>query len=86
MIHFTLNGSDVQVAPSAGESLLDTLRNRCGIVSTKDGCQPQAQCGCCLALVDGRPLTTCAVPTAKVAGKDVLTLEGVPEAEPWRAR
>ena len=81
MIHFTLNGSDVQVAPSAGESLLDTLRNRCGIVSTKDGCQPQAQCGCCLALVDGRPLTTCAVPTAKVAGKDVLTLEGVPEAE-----
>ncbi len=30
------------------------------IVSIKDGCQPQGQCGCCLALIDGRPLVTCA--------------------------
>jgi xanthine dehydrogenase molybdenum-binding subunit len=43
-----------------GESLLDALRERCGITSLKDGCQPQGQCGCCLALVDGRPLVTCA--------------------------
>ena len=44
-----------------GESLLDALRERCGITSIKDGCQPQGQCGCCLALVDGRPHVTCAV-------------------------
>ena len=75
-IRFNLNHRDVQVEPRPGESLLQTLRGRCGILSTKDGCEPQGQCGCCLALVDGRPLVTCAVPAAKVEGKAVVTLEG----------
>jgi len=38
-------------------------------------------CGCCLALVGGRPLVTCAMPVAEADGQDVLTLEGGPEAE-----
>jgi len=41
-----------------GESLLEVLRERCGIASLKDGCQPQGQCGCCLAIVDGQPKVT----------------------------
>ena len=53
-IEFTLNGERRRVETAPGESLLDTLRERCGIISTKDGCQPQGQCGCCLALVDGQ--------------------------------
>ena len=77
VLHFTLNGRAMSVEPHAGESLLRTLRERCGIDSTKDGCEPQGQCGCCLALVDGRPVTTCAFAAHKVAGKDVLTLEGL---------
>ncbi len=63
------------------ESLLDTLRNRCGIFSTKDGCQPQGQCGACLALIDGHPKTTCAVPAVKADGKEILTLEGLSDEE-----
>ncbi|MCP3918138.1 MAG: selenium-dependent xanthine dehydrogenase [bacterium] len=78
---FQLNGRDVEVEPRDGESLLDVLRNRCGILSTKDGCQPQGQCGCCLALVGGRPLVTCAVPATKAAGKDVVTLEGIADED-----
>jgi xanthine dehydrogenase molybdenum-binding subunit len=69
----------MSVAPKEGESLLTTLRERCGILSVMDGCAPQAQCGCCLALVDGRAVTTCAVPTAKTANKDIVTLEGIDE-------
>lgn len=80
-ITFTLNGSEVSAQTRTGESLLDCLRERLGILSTKNGCAPQGQCGCCLALVDGRPLVTCVVPASKAAGKDVLTLEGVSDEE-----
>ncbi len=80
-IEFTLNGEKRQVQTYPGESLLESLRNRCGILSTKDGCQPQGHCGCCLALVDGMPKVTCAVPAEKADGKHILTLEGLPETE-----
>jgi xanthine dehydrogenase molybdenum-binding subunit len=80
-IRFTLNGSAQSVDVRAGESLLETLRTRCGVFSTKDGCQPQGQCGCCLALVDGKPKVTCAVPADRVEGAHVVTLEGLPSEE-----
>ena len=80
-IDFTLNGRPVRVEPREGESLLETLRERCGVRSTKDGCSPQGQCGCCLAIVGGRAVTTCAMPAAKAAGQDILTLEGLSDAE-----
>jgi xanthine dehydrogenase molybdenum-binding subunit len=80
-IEFTLNGGRCAVEPEPGESLLEALRERLGVRSVKDGCQPQGQCGCCLALVDGAPKTACAVDAAKVEGKTVLTLEGLPAAE-----
>ena len=81
---FTLNGRPVRVTPRPGESLLEVLRDRCGIRSTKDGCSPQGQCGACLALVGGRPLVTCAMAAEKADGKEVVTLEGLPPDE--RAR
>jgi len=80
-ITFNLNGEATSVTAAAGESLLETLRNRCGIISPKDGCQPQGQCGCCLVLIDGVPKVSCVVPAGKAAGKEVLTLEGLPEEE-----
>ena len=80
-LEFTLNGRPVVVDPRDDESLLETLRDRCGIRSTKDGCSPQGQCGCCLAIVGGRAVTTCAMPASKAAGLEILTLEGLPEAE-----
>src|SRR5512133_2361007 len=78
---FRLNGRPVDVEPRPDESLLETLRARCGIRSLKDGCSPQGQCGCCLALIDGHAKVTCAMPAASAAGHDVLTLEGLPETD-----
>lgn len=76
-LSFTLNGADARVAPRDDESLLETLRERCGVTSTKDGCAPQGQCGCCLVLIEGQPKVACATAAAKVAGKTVTTLEGI---------
>jgi len=80
-VSFTLNGQPVQIRTRPGETLLEALRYRCGITSTKDGCAPQGQCGCCLAVVDGSAKTTCAMPADKVAGREVTTLEGVSASE-----
>lgn len=76
-VSFTLNGELTTVPIDDDESLLETLRERCGIRSTKDGCQPQGQCGCCLALVDGKPKVTCAMKSCKAGAKSVVTLEGI---------
>lgn len=80
-LSFTLNGKKVVVESRSGASLLETLRESCGIVSTKNGCEPQGQCGCCLAVVGGKALVTCAMPAEKAAGKEVVTLEGLDPAE-----
>ncbi len=76
-----LNGTRRDFTPAPGESLLTALRERCGVRSLKDGCQPQGQCGACLALVEGQPKVTCATPVERAAGKRVLTLEGLPEID-----
>ena len=77
MIEFVLNGTPVRVEPRTDESLLETLRERCGIRSLKDGCSPQGQCGCCLAIIDGTAKVTCATRTRSAQGKTILTLEGL---------
>ena len=58
-VTFTCNGNLVDVDVEAGESLLSVLRERLGLVSVKDGCAPQGQCGCCTVLVDGEPRVAC---------------------------
>ena len=80
-IEFVLNGTTHRVEPRPDESFLETLRERCGITSLKDGCSPQGQCGCCVALVDGLPKTTCAMPARVADGKRIVTLDGLPAAE-----
>jgi len=80
-IEFVLNGTTHRVEPRPGERFLETLRERCGITSLKDGCSPQGQCGCCVALVDGLPKTTCAMPSRVADGKHIVTLDGLPADE-----
>ncbi len=45
----------------------------------KDGCSPQGQCGCCTVWVDGAPRVACVTPLRRVGGREVTTLEGLPE-------
>lgn len=80
-IEFNLNGTDRAVEVEDGTSLLELLRDSCGLISPKDGCSPQGQCGCCTVIVDGRALVTCVTPAPSAAGKRITTLEGFSELE-----
>ena len=75
-ISLTVNGSEVAVAADPDTPLLDVLRNHLGLIGTKFGCGLE-QCGCCMVLIDGRPEKSCGKAVSTVAGKQVLTIEGL---------
>jgi xanthine dehydrogenase molybdenum-binding subunit len=76
-----VNGEPIQLdlPDEDGLTLLDVLRDFLGITSPKNGCQPQAQCGCCTVLMDGKPVLACALAPEKAEGKTITTLEGLDE-------
>lgn len=76
MIEFTLDGSPVSV-PDLPISLLDALRDHLGVISAKDGCAPQGQCGCCTVWVDGQPRVACVTPLKRVRGRQITTVDGL---------
>ena len=80
-LSFTLNGRPTTVPFEEGMHFLEVLREECGVTSPKDGCAPQGHCGCCTILVDGRPVMACLRKPEQMAGKEVTTLEGLPEAK-----
>ena len=75
-ISLIVNGRSVSVEADGDTPLLDVLRNRLGLVGSKFGCG-QEQCGCCMVLVDGKPEKSCGKALSTVAGKAVLTIEGL---------
>jgi selenium-dependent xanthine dehydrogenase len=80
MIRFTLNGQETEFAGDEKTSLLSFLREEKGITSAKDGCSGQAACGACLVEVGGKAALACSTPIHKIEGKEVVTLEGLPES------
>jgi nicotinate dehydrogenase subunit A len=76
MISFTVNGRPVDVAAGDDTPLLDVLRNHLGLKGTKFGCGLE-QCGSCMVLIDGAPEKSCGKALSTVAGKLVLTIEGL---------
>jgi len=71
-----VNGRPVSVTADGDTPLLDVLRNHLGLVGTRFGCG-QEQCGCCMVLIDGKPEKSCGKALSTVAGREVMTVEGL---------
>lgn len=71
-----VNGSRITVSLDGDTPLLDVLRNHLGLKGAKFGCGLE-QCGCCMVLIDGAPEKSCGKALSTVAGKSVLTIEGL---------
>ena len=80
-MQFILNGKEFEALLDENISLMDVLREQAGLISPKNGCAPQGSCGCCTVIVDGKAVSSCAVPAKNVKGKNVVTLEGLDEKE-----
>jgi aerobic-type carbon monoxide dehydrogenase small subunit (CoxS/CutS family) len=76
MISVMINGAVHRLEVSPDTPLLWVLRDTLGLTGTKYGCGI-AQCGACTVHVDGEPTRACVTPISTLAGKTILTIEGL---------
>jgi len=70
-----VNGNRHEVQAKT-RTLLEVLRDDLGLVGTKEGCGI-GMCGACTVLIDGGPISGCLTLAEQVAGKEILTVEGL---------
>jgi isoquinoline 1-oxidoreductase subunit alpha len=73
---FEVNGREESVDVSADTPLLWVIRDSLNLTGTKYGCGI-AQCGCCTVHIDGEAVRSCVMPVSAVAGKKIVTIEGL---------
>ena len=76
MLSFTVNGKSVAVEAAPDTPLLWVLRESLQLTGTKFGCGI-GQCGACTVHLDGEAQKSCQIPVGQVAGKQVVTIEGL---------
>ncbi|MHC4571470.1 MAG: (2Fe-2S)-binding protein [Planctomycetota bacterium] len=75
-ISFKLNGKPISLAVDSGRMLLWVLRTDLELTGPKYGCGV-GLCGACIVLVDNKAVRSCRVAVKDVAGKEVITIEGL---------
>jgi isoquinoline 1-oxidoreductase alpha subunit len=76
MIALTINGKAFELDVEPETPLLWAIRENAGLTGTKYGCGI-AQCGACTVLIDGAATRSCSVQVGDVAGKPIVTIEGL---------
>ena len=76
----TVNGDDVEFLCDTEETLLDALRERLGLIGSKEGCA-SGDCGACSVMLDGRLVCSCLVLAAETEGRKVETIEGMADGD-----
>jgi nicotinate dehydrogenase subunit A len=71
-----VNGARRQVDADAERTLLSVLRDDLDLTGTKYGCG-EGQCAACTVLIDGQPTRSCLTKVGAVAGKRIVTIEGL---------
>ena len=72
-----INGEDQTVVFPTHHTLLEVLREECGLTGTKHGCE-LGECGTCTVLVDGKPVLSCLLLAVDAgAGHTIETVEGL---------
>ena len=72
----TVNGEPRPVVFPTYHTLLEVLREECGLTGTKHGCE-LGECGTCTVLLDGRPVLSCLALAAECEGRAIETVEGL---------
>lgn len=76
-IQLELNGKKLQEDISPDLLLIDFVRDH-GCYSVKRGCET-SNCGLCTVFMDGKPVLSCSMLTARADGHKIETLEGLQE-------
>ena len=76
MVAFTLNGKAVSIEAESDTPLLWVLRDQAQLTGTKYGCGA-GLCGACTVHINGVAMKSCQTPVSDIAGKRVVTIEGL---------
>ena len=76
LLELQINGVARRVDVDPERSLLSVLRDDLDLTGSKYGCG-EGQCGACTVLVDDRPTRSCLTKVASVAGRPIITIEGL---------
>ena len=71
-----INGEPTEFLADERDSLLEALRDRLGLMGSKEGCN-NGNCGACAVILDGRLVNACLVMAAETDGAQVTTVEGL---------
>lgn len=75
-ITFTINGRPVTVEVDPETLVIDVIRDVLNLTGTKRGCD-NSVCGTCTIVVNGKAVKSCNMAVKKIAGADVITVEGL---------
>jgi len=78
-VELTVNGKRRTVEVEPRKTLLDCLREDCGLTGSHAGCE-HGICGACTVLIDGEPARACLMFAVQADGYDITTIEGVAPA------
>ena len=76
MVLLWVNGRQCELESDPETPLIYVLRNDLGLKGTRYGCGA-GYCGSCMVLLDGKAVPACDTPLSAVAGKSVVTIEGL---------
>ena len=76
VVELSVNGDTYEVLVSPNQTLLEVLRENLGLTGTKRGCDLGA-CGACTVLIEGEAYLSCLTLAIDVAGKKIMTIEGL---------
>jgi xanthine dehydrogenase YagT iron-sulfur-binding subunit len=75
-----INGVNQTLELAPWVTLLDALRERCGLTGTKKGCD-HGQCGACTVLVNGERVNSCLTLAVMREGDEITTIEGLSQGD-----
>jgi carbon-monoxide dehydrogenase small subunit len=72
----TVNDRDYRLRLEPRRTLLDAIRDECGLTGTHQGCE-HGVCGACTVLLDGEPVRACLMFAVQAQGAAIRTVEGL---------
>ena len=79
-VTLTVNGRGYAMRLEPRRTLLDAIRDECGLTGTHMGCE-HGVCGACTVLVDGEPIRACLMFAVQAQGSVIRTVEGLAAGE-----
>jgi carbon-monoxide dehydrogenase small subunit len=79
-ITLTINDTTHTATVEPRRTLVDVIRDDCGLTGTHIGCE-HGVCGACTVLVDNEPMRSCLMFAVQAQGRSIRTVEGLQQGE-----